>query len=181
MGRESRLFFTAMVRENLPVSVIVDTDFVLANDRLARALWAGTPFRIPATQDHPAREQSLRGAADARPPYSRSRPTALLHRLLSGAHGSWIDSLASLPRRRLKVCRPSSQMSVEPRPFDNFWHSMPMTRDARHAMHVLTLLALHWRVLTSSAPGAQGTGRLRRLIDPHPLRQGSIRRCQPNR
>jgi len=36
MAAETRAFFTLMVRENLPVSVLVDADFALVNDRLAR-------------------------------------------------------------------------------------------------------------------------------------------------
>jgi mono/diheme cytochrome c family protein len=36
MGMETRAFVTAMVRENMPAAAIVDTDFVFANDRLAR-------------------------------------------------------------------------------------------------------------------------------------------------
>lgn len=36
MERETRTFFTAMIRENLPASVLVDADFVYANDRLSR-------------------------------------------------------------------------------------------------------------------------------------------------
>lgn len=36
MERESRTFFTAMIRDNLPASVLVDANFVYANDRLAR-------------------------------------------------------------------------------------------------------------------------------------------------
>ncbi|MGV3660411.1 MAG: DUF1592 domain-containing protein [Prosthecobacter sp.] len=36
MERETRTFFTAMIRENLPASVLVTADFVYANDRLAR-------------------------------------------------------------------------------------------------------------------------------------------------
>ena len=35
MERETRAFFTAMIRENLPASVLVKADFVFANDRLA--------------------------------------------------------------------------------------------------------------------------------------------------
>lgn len=35
MERETRTFFTAMIRENLPASVLVQSDFVFANDRLA--------------------------------------------------------------------------------------------------------------------------------------------------
>ncbi|WP_038166680.1 DUF1592 domain-containing protein [Verrucomicrobium sp. BvORR106] len=36
MERETRTFFTAMVRENFPASALVKSDFVFANDRLAR-------------------------------------------------------------------------------------------------------------------------------------------------
>lgn len=36
MERETRTFFTTMLRENWPASVLVKTDFVFANDRLAR-------------------------------------------------------------------------------------------------------------------------------------------------
>ena len=36
MGMETRAFVTAMIRENMPAAAIVDTDFVFANDRLAR-------------------------------------------------------------------------------------------------------------------------------------------------
>ncbi|MCA9178772.1 MAG: DUF1592 domain-containing protein, partial [Planctomycetales bacterium] len=35
MGRETRSFFTAMVRENLPIATVVDADFAFVNDRLA--------------------------------------------------------------------------------------------------------------------------------------------------
>ncbi|MBE2282551.1 MAG: DUF1592 domain-containing protein [Prosthecobacter sp.] len=36
MERETRTFFTAMIRDNLPASVLVKADFVYANDRLAK-------------------------------------------------------------------------------------------------------------------------------------------------
>lgn len=36
MERETRTFFTAMIRENMPSSVLVNADFVYANDRLAK-------------------------------------------------------------------------------------------------------------------------------------------------
>ncbi len=36
MERETRAFFTAMIRENLPASTLVTADFTFANDRLAR-------------------------------------------------------------------------------------------------------------------------------------------------
>lgn len=36
MQQETRTFFRSMIRENLPVGVLVDADFVFANDRLSR-------------------------------------------------------------------------------------------------------------------------------------------------
>lgn len=36
MQRETRTFFTAMIRDNLPSTVLIDADFVYANDRIAR-------------------------------------------------------------------------------------------------------------------------------------------------
>lgn len=36
MERETKAFFTAMVRENLPVRMLIDADFIFANDRLAQ-------------------------------------------------------------------------------------------------------------------------------------------------
>jgi hypothetical protein len=36
MERETRTFFTAMIRDNLPARVLVDADFAYVNDRLAR-------------------------------------------------------------------------------------------------------------------------------------------------
>jgi hypothetical protein len=36
MGMETRAFFTAMLRENLPASSLIKTDFALVNDRLAK-------------------------------------------------------------------------------------------------------------------------------------------------
>ncbi|MDB6004607.1 MAG: hypothetical protein JWR15_1594 [Prosthecobacter sp.] len=36
MERETRTFFTAMIRDNLPASVLVKADFVFANDRLSQ-------------------------------------------------------------------------------------------------------------------------------------------------
>ena len=35
LERETRAYFTAMIRENLPVTTLIDSDFVLVNDRLA--------------------------------------------------------------------------------------------------------------------------------------------------
>lgn len=65
MERETRTFFAAMIRDNLPASVLVKSDFVFANDRLAKhydlpplvgsavrkvSLPAGSPFGGLLTQ-----------------------------------------------------------------------------------------------------------------------------------
>ena len=65
MERETRTFFTAMIRENLPASALVKSDFIFANDRLAKhyglprmtgsalrkvAVPAGSPFGGLLTQ-----------------------------------------------------------------------------------------------------------------------------------
>ena len=41
MERETRTFFTSMIRDNLPASVLVKSDFIFANDRLA------THYQLP--------------------------------------------------------------------------------------------------------------------------------------
>lgn len=58
MERETRTFFTAMIRENLPASVLVKTDFVFANDRLAKhyqlpPLTGSAMRKVPVPKDSP--------------------------------------------------------------------------------------------------------------------------------
>lgn len=53
MERETRTFFTAMIRENLPASVLVKTDFVFANDRLAKH------YQLPPLSGSAMRKVSL--------------------------------------------------------------------------------------------------------------------------
>jgi hypothetical protein len=58
MERETRTFFTAMIRENLPASVLVKTDFVFANDRLAKhyqlpPLTGSAMRKVPLPKDSP--------------------------------------------------------------------------------------------------------------------------------
>ena len=53
MERETRAFFTAMVRDNLPARVLVDADFVFANDRLARH------YQLPPVSGSALRRVSL--------------------------------------------------------------------------------------------------------------------------
>ncbi|RBP35328.1 cytochrome c [Roseimicrobium gellanilyticum] len=53
MGRETRTFFTAMIHENLPASSLVKTDFVFANDRLAKH------YGLPAISGSAVRKVTL--------------------------------------------------------------------------------------------------------------------------
>jgi hypothetical protein len=53
MGRETRAFVTALVRHNLPARAIVATDFVFANDRLARH------YALPPLAGHALRQVPL--------------------------------------------------------------------------------------------------------------------------
>lgn len=58
MGMETRAFFTAMIRENLPASKLIDADFTFANDRLAQhyglPAMAGSAMRkVTLPQDSP--------------------------------------------------------------------------------------------------------------------------------
>ena len=53
MERETRTFFTAMIRENLPASVVVKADFVFANDRLA------THYHLPPLSGSAMRKVAL--------------------------------------------------------------------------------------------------------------------------
>ncbi len=53
MERETRTFFTAMIRDNLPASVLVKADFVFANDRLA------THYQLPPLTGSAMRKVTL--------------------------------------------------------------------------------------------------------------------------
>jgi hypothetical protein len=58
MEGETRAFFAALVRENLPIRTLVDADFVLANDRLARhyelpPVNGSALRRVPVPKDSP--------------------------------------------------------------------------------------------------------------------------------
>ncbi|HMV50321.1 MAG TPA: DUF1592 domain-containing protein, partial [Blastocatellia bacterium] len=58
MGLETRAFFAAMVRENLPATTLIDADFTFANDRLAQhyglpALAGSTVRKVPLPQGSP--------------------------------------------------------------------------------------------------------------------------------
>ncbi|WP_395737595.1 DUF1592 domain-containing protein [Prosthecobacter sp.] len=53
MERETRTFFTSMIRDNLPASVLVQSDFVFANDRLA------AHYQLPPLSGSAMRKVSL--------------------------------------------------------------------------------------------------------------------------
>lgn len=58
MERETRTFFTAMIRENLPAGVLAKADFVFANDRLAKhyqlpPLSGSAMRKVPVPQGSP--------------------------------------------------------------------------------------------------------------------------------
>ncbi|MEI6712262.1 MAG: DUF1588 domain-containing protein [Verrucomicrobiota bacterium] len=58
MEMETRAFVTAMIRENLPAKVLVDADFIYANDRLAQhyklpALSGSTVRKVPVPKESP--------------------------------------------------------------------------------------------------------------------------------
>jgi mono/diheme cytochrome c family protein len=58
MERETRAFFTALIRENLPATALVDGDFVFANDRLAEhyglpPINGSTLKKVPLAADSP--------------------------------------------------------------------------------------------------------------------------------
>ncbi|MFM8579519.1 MAG: DUF1592 domain-containing protein [Planctomycetaceae bacterium] len=57
MAMETRAFVTALVRDNLPVRSIITTDFVFANDRLARH------YGLPPLDGHAMRKVSLPSAS----------------------------------------------------------------------------------------------------------------------
>ena len=53
MELETREFFTAMLRDNLPVTVLIDADFIYANDRLAKH------YKLPALSGSKLRKVSV--------------------------------------------------------------------------------------------------------------------------
>lgn len=53
MERETRTFFTAMIRDNYPVTALVQTNFVFANDRLAKH------YKLPSITGSAMRKVSL--------------------------------------------------------------------------------------------------------------------------
>ncbi len=123
MERETRAFFSAMVRENLPISTLILADFVLANDRLARH------YQLPPIPGSALRKVAL--SADS--PYGGLLTQAAILKVTANGtstspvvRGAWImDRLIGQP----PPPPPPSVPAVEP--------------DIRSATTIRELLALH--------------------------------------
>jgi mono/diheme cytochrome c family protein len=123
MERETRAFFTATVRENLPASVLVKADFSFANDRLAKH------YRLPEITGSAMRKVPL--PSDS--PYGGLLTQAAILKITSNGtatspvvRGAWImDRLVGQPPPK----PPASVPAVEP--------------DIRGAKTIRELLALH--------------------------------------
>lgn len=123
MERETRTFFTVMVRDNLPTSTLIDADFTFVNDRLARH------YGLPATNGSAMRRVEL--PEDS--PYGGLLTQASILKITSNGtstspvvRGAWImDRLIGQPPPK----PPASVPAVEP--------------DIRGAKTIRELLALH--------------------------------------
>ncbi len=123
MERETRAFFTAMVVENLPASVLVKSDFVFANDRLAQH------YRLP----HLSGSQLRKVAVPEGSPYGGLLTQAAVLKVSSNGtstspvvRGAWVTERLmgkSIPPP------PASVSAVEP--------------DIRGAKSIRDLLQLH--------------------------------------
>ena len=123
MERETRSFFTAMVRENLPMSVLIDADFASMNDRLAEH------YQLPAIQGSVIRKVRLPAGS----PYGGLLTQAAILKVTANGtttspvvRGAWImDRILGQPAPP----PPASVPAVEP--------------DIRGAKTIRELLALH--------------------------------------
>ncbi len=123
MEMETRAYVTAMVRENLPIRMLIDADFVLANDRLA------THYGLPPMNGSAMRKISIPEGS----PYGGLMTQGAILKVTSNGtstspvvRGAWImDRLVGEP----PPPPPASVPAVEP--------------DIRGAKTIRDLLALH--------------------------------------
>jgi mono/diheme cytochrome c family protein len=123
MERETRTFFTSMIRENLPASVLVKADFVFANDRLAKH------YELPPLSGSAMRKVALPDGS----PFGGLLTQASILKVTSNGtstspvvRGAWImDRLLGLP----PPPPPASVPAVEP--------------DIRGAKTIRELMAVH--------------------------------------
>ncbi|MDX2040839.1 MAG: DUF1588 domain-containing protein [Acidobacteriota bacterium] len=131
MGLETRAFFTAMVRENLPATTLVDADFTFVNDRLSRH------YDLPPLAGSALRKVSL--PKDS--PYGGLLTQAAILKITSNGvatspvlRGAWVmDRLLGQPPSP----PPPSVPAVEP--------------DIRGAKSMRDLLALHTKSATCAS------------------------------
>ncbi|MAT16033.1 MAG: hypothetical protein CMJ46_12275 [Planctomyces sp.] len=123
MERETRIFFADLIRENRPVSCLIDSDYVYANDRLAKH------YRLPSISGSKLQKVDL--PADS--PYGGLLTQAAIMKVTANGtstspviRGAWImDRLMGQP----PPPPPASVPAVEP--------------DIRGANTIRDLLALH--------------------------------------
>ncbi|MEI6712105.1 MAG: DUF1592 domain-containing protein [Verrucomicrobiota bacterium] len=123
MERETRTFFAAMLRENLPVTTLVDSNFVYANDRLAKhyelpALTGATLQKVALPENSPWGGLLTQGA--------------ILKVSTDGTRSSPIIRGAWVMERLLGVPPPPPPVSVP-----------AVEPDTRGAKSIRELLALH--------------------------------------
>lgn len=131
LGEETRAFFTLMVRDNLPATLLVSADFTCVNDRLARH------YGLPEVQGSQMRKVPLPAGS----PYGGLLTQGAIMRVTSNGtttspviRGAWIMTrLMGLP----PPPPPPSVPAVEP--------------DIRGAKSIRDLLALHTRSKTCAA------------------------------
>lgn len=131
MERETRTFFTSMIRDNLPASVLVKADFVFANDRLARH------YQLPPLTGSAMRKVTLPSGS---PHGGLLTQAAILKVSANGTttspvvRGAWVmERLIGQP----PPPPPASVPAVEP--------------DIRGAKTIRDLLALHTKSKTCAA------------------------------
>lgn len=125
MERETRTFFATMIRENLPASALVDTDFIYVNDRLAEH------YQLPPISGSQMRKVALPNES----PYGGLLTQAAILKVTSGStstspvtRGAWVmERLLGQP----PPPPPSSVPAVDP--------------DIRGATTIRELLKLHTR------------------------------------
>ncbi len=131
MGLETRAFFTAMIRENLPATTLIDADFTFANDRLAKH------YGLPPMTGSALRKVTL----PQNSPYGGLLTQASVLKITSNGvttspvlRGAWImDRLIGQP----PAPPPPGVPAVEP--------------DIRGAKSMRDLLALHTKSATCAA------------------------------
>ena len=157
MERETREFVTAMFRENLPAKVLVDADFVYANDRLSQH------YGLEPLQGSALRKVRLPKES----PYGGLLTAASVLKVTTNGsstspvlRGAWIMEriIGRPPPPRPPVCLQWNPTSGAQKPSANCWPCTPRTSPAPGAMPSSIRSVSLWRASTSSADGGPATG-----------------------